>query len=91
MIVDTESPSSASFQQYYYVRREKARFLRRDENPGRKLSFQPEALGAAQEVTNGLKHYEKRPLREVSESRGPQCAVNTEQAPETNEVEADQP
>ena len=27
-----------------------------------KLSLQPEALGAGQEATNGLKHFEKRPL-----------------------------
>ena len=27
-----------------------------------KLSLQPEALGAGQEATNGLKHPEKRPL-----------------------------
>ena len=27
-----------------------------------KLSLQPEALGADQEATNGLKHFEKRPL-----------------------------
>jgi hypothetical protein len=27
-----------------------------------KLSLQPEALGAGQEATNGLKHLEKRPL-----------------------------
>ena len=27
-----------------------------------KLSLQPEALGAGQEATNGLKHSEKRPL-----------------------------
>ena len=27
-----------------------------------KLSPQPEALGAGQEATNGLKHFEKRPL-----------------------------
>jgi hypothetical protein len=32
------------------------------ENPGRQLSLQPEALGAGQEATNGLKHSEKRPL-----------------------------
>ena len=29
---------------------------------GGKLSLQPEALGAGQEATNGLKHFEKRPL-----------------------------
>jgi hypothetical protein len=32
-------------------------------NPARRLSLQPEALGAAQEVTNELKHFEKRPRR----------------------------
>ena len=29
--------------------------------PPGELSLQPEALGAAHEVTNGLKHFEKRP------------------------------
>ena len=29
--------------------------------PPGELSLQPEALGAVQEVTNGLKHFEKRP------------------------------
>jgi len=48
--------------------------------PAGKLSLQPEALGAVQEETNGLKHFEKRPPWEVSEPRGPQRAVNTEQA-----------
>ncbi len=28
-----------------------------------KLSLQPEVLGAGQEATNGLKHFEKRPLQ----------------------------
>ena len=37
-----------------------------------KLSLQPEALGADQEATNGLKHSEKRPLVEVSGPCGPQ-------------------
>jgi len=37
-----------------------------------KLSLQPEALGADQEATNGLKHSEKRPLLEVSGPCGPQ-------------------
>jgi hypothetical protein len=35
-----------------------------------KLSLQPEALGAGQEATNGLKHFEKRPRR-GSADRGP--------------------
>jgi hypothetical protein len=30
------------------------------------LSLQPEALGAGQEATNDLKHFEKRPLEGVS-------------------------
>ena len=29
--------------------------------PPGELSLQPEALGAAHEVTNGMKHFEKRP------------------------------
>jgi hypothetical protein len=37
------------------------------------LSFQPEALGAGQEVTIDLKHFEKRPHVGVSGSCGPQC------------------
>jgi hypothetical protein len=37
-----------------------------------KLSLQPEALGADQEATNGLKHSEKRPLLGVSGPCGPQ-------------------
>jgi hypothetical protein len=37
-----------------------------------KLSLQPEALGAGQEATNGLKHPEKRPLQGVSGPCGPQ-------------------
>ena len=59
----------------------KGAFFCRVQDPAGKLSLQPEALGAAQEVTNGLKHFEKRPLMEVSGPRGPQRAVNTEQAP----------
>ena len=39
--------------------------------PG-KLSLQPEALGADQEATNGLKHFEKRSLLGVSGPCGPQ-------------------
>ena len=45
-----------------------------------KLSLQPEALGAGQEATNGLKHPETRPLQGVSGPHGPERAVNTEQA-----------
>ena len=52
-------------------------------NPDRRSSSQPEALGADQEVTNGLKHSKKRLLRGVSRPCGPQRAVNTEQAPKT--------
>jgi hypothetical protein len=37
-----------------------------------KLSLQPEALGAGQEATNGLKHFEKRPLLGASGPCGPQ-------------------
>ncbi len=39
--------------------------------PSGKLLLQPEALGADQEVTNGLKHSEKRPFRRVSNPCGP--------------------
>lgn len=39
-----------------------------------KLSLQPEALGAGQEATNGLKHPKKRPLLGVSGPCGPQRA-----------------
>ena len=39
--------------------------------PG-KLALQPEAQGAVQEVTNGLKHCLKRPRLEASRSCGPQ-------------------
>jgi hypothetical protein len=59
----------------------KGAFFARVRYPTGKLSLQPETLGAAQEVTNGLKHFEKRPPWEVSVPRGPQRAVNTEQAP----------
>ena len=37
-----------------------------------KLSLQPEALGADQEATNGLKHPEKRPRKGDSGPCGPQ-------------------
>jgi hypothetical protein len=50
-------------------------------NPDRRCSSQPEALGADQEVTNGLKHSKKRLLWGVSRPCGLQRAVNTEQAP----------
>jgi hypothetical protein len=50
-------------------------------NPDRRGSSQPEALGAAQEVTNGLKHSKTRLLWGVSRPCGPQRVVNTEQAP----------
>jgi hypothetical protein len=49
--------------------------------PAGQLSFQPEALGAFQEVTNGLKHSEKSLSWRGSVSRGPQRVANTEQAP----------
>jgi len=52
-------------------------------NPDRRCSFQPEALGADQEVTNGLKHSKRRLLRGVSRPCGLQRAVNTEQALKT--------
>lgn len=35
-----------------------------------KLSLQPEALGAGQEATNGLKHFEKRPCRGSADRAG---------------------
>ena len=35
-----------------------------------KLSLQPEALGADQEATNGLKHFEKRPRRGSADRAG---------------------
>jgi hypothetical protein len=35
-----------------------------------KLSLQPEALGAGQEATNGLKHFEKRPYRGPADRAG---------------------
>jgi hypothetical protein len=35
-----------------------------------KLSLQPEALGAGQEATNGLKHFEKRPRRGSADRAG---------------------
>ncbi len=47
--------------------------------PGEVL-LPPEVLGADQEVTNGLKHSEKRPFLRVSDSCGPQRAANVEQA-----------
>ena len=50
-------------------------------NPDRRCSSQPEALGADQEVTNGLKHSKKRVLWGVSRPYGLQRVVNTEQAP----------
>ena len=39
--------------------------------PAGQLSLRPEAPGAAQEATNGLKHYRKRPRKEASEACGP--------------------
>jgi hypothetical protein len=39
-----------------------------------KLSLQPEVLGAGQEATNDLKHFEKRSLQGVIGPRGPQLA-----------------
>ena len=50
-------------------------------NPDRRCSSQPEALGADQEVTNGLKHSKKRLLWGASRPCRLQRAVNTEQAP----------
>src|SRR3954453_3480291 len=41
-------------------------------NPTRQLSLQPEAPGADQEATNGLKHFGKRSLLGISGSYGPQ-------------------
>ena len=37
-----------------------------------KLSLQPEALGADQEATNGLKHFERKAPKGVSGPCGPQ-------------------
>ena len=48
--------------------------------PPGELLLQPEALGADQEVTNGLKHSEKRPFMRVSNPCGPQRAANVKQA-----------
>jgi len=50
-------------------------------NPDRRCSSQPEALGAVQEVTNGLKHSKKQPRKGASRPCGLQRVVNTEQAP----------
>ena len=50
-------------------------------NLTRQLSLQPETLGAAQEVTNGLKHFKKRPLKEGQCLCGLQRAANVGQAP----------
>ena len=41
-------------------------------NPTRQLSLQPEAPGADQEATNGLKHFGKRSLLGISGPCGPQ-------------------
>src|SRR5271157_5931874 len=41
-------------------------------NPTRQLSLQPEAPGADQEATNGLKHFGKRSLMGISGPYGPQ-------------------
>ena len=41
-------------------------------NPTRQLSLQPEAPGADQEATNGLKHFGKRSLLGISGPYGPQ-------------------
>jgi hypothetical protein len=41
-------------------------------NPTRQLSLQPEAPGADQEATNGLKHLGKRSLSGISGPYGPQ-------------------
>ncbi len=49
--------------------------------PGRRHSLQPEALGADQEATNGLKHSEKRPLR-GSASRAGRSASEHRAGPE---------
>src|SRR3954468_12987681 len=39
-----------------------------------KLSLQPEALGADQEATNGLKHFEKRARRGAAGRAGPNAS-----------------
>ncbi len=61
------------------------------EIPTRPLSLRPEALGAGQEATNGLKHFKKTPLQGGKQSvravtRSEHCA-----GPEKIAVEADRP
>ena len=53
------------------------------EYPAGKLTLQPEALGATQEATNGLKHSKKKASKGASVPCGLQRAVNTEQAPKS--------
>lgn len=55
-----------------------------------KLSLQPEALGAGQEATNGLKHSEKRPRRGPADRAGRNVREHRA-GPETADVEADPP
>ena len=49
--------------------------------PTRPLSLRPEALGAGQEATNGLKHFKKTPLLGGKRSVRAVTEVNIVQAP----------
>jgi hypothetical protein len=51
------------------------------EIPTRPLSLRPEALGAGQEATNGLKHFKKSPLQGGQRSVRAVTRVNIVQAP----------
>ena len=51
------------------------------EIPTRPLSLRPEALGAGQEATNGLKHFKKSPLLGGQRGVWAVTRVNTVQAP----------
>jgi len=53
------------------------------EIPTRPLSLRPEALGAGQEATNGLKHFKKTPLLGGKRSVRAVTRVNTVQAPKS--------
>jgi hypothetical protein len=55
-----------------------------------KLSLQPEALGADQEATNGLKHFEKRPRRGSADRAGRNVSEHQAGLEMVN-VEADPP
>ncbi len=53
---------------------DKVHFPSRCKSRAGKLSLQPETLGAGQEATNDLKHFEKRSLKGIS---GP-CGLQRE-------------